>query len=148
MNTVTSSWARPKTTRRYIHPPKAERMYTLWAEGKIIFGEVVKGIDWRSYPRLECSGIWLVHGEKDSQFDFHKVENRLPENSIPFHGLTHRLGDMKVDIDTFCDINRKPTCFIRLRLSNTGSASLREPLALLLRSGKEKSWSLVHLTNT
>ena len=30
-------WQRAKTTRRYIHPPKAERMYTLWADGKIIY---------------------------------------------------------------------------------------------------------------
>ena len=29
---------RPKTTKRYVHPPYSERMFTLWAEGKIIFG--------------------------------------------------------------------------------------------------------------
>ena len=33
-------WQRAKTTRRYIHPPKAERMYTLWADGKIIYGDI------------------------------------------------------------------------------------------------------------
>ena len=35
-----SKWLRAKTTRRYIHCPKAERMFTIWAEGKILFGEV------------------------------------------------------------------------------------------------------------
>ena len=138
MENTSSAWLRPKTTRRYIHPPKAEHMYTIWAEGKIIFGEIIQCIDWRSYRTLECSGLWLVHGEKDEQFDFHSAENRLPENGTPFHGLTHRSGDLCVDIDTFCDIDRKPTCFIRLRLTNTGSSPVREPLALLLRSGKEK----------
>ena len=90
MENTSSAWLRPKTTRRYIHPPKAERMYTIWAEGKIIFGEIIQCIDWRSYRTLECSGLWLVHGDKDEQFDFHSAENRLPENGTPFHGLTHR----------------------------------------------------------
>ena len=49
-----ASWLRPKTTRRYLHPPKAERMYTLWAEGKLILGEIDRCIDWRSYRWLDC----------------------------------------------------------------------------------------------
>ena len=61
----TESWLRPKTTRRYLHPPKAERLYTLWAEGKLILGEVNRCIDWRSYRWLDCHGLWLVQGEAD-----------------------------------------------------------------------------------
>ena len=138
MKTETSAWLRPQTTRRYLHPPKAERMYTLWKEGKLIFGEVVQGIDWRSYPTLECSGMWLVHGKDDAQLDFRQAENRIPENGVPFHGLTFRLGALKLELDAFCDISRTPTCFVTLKLSNTGAEPLCEPLALLLRSGKEK----------
>ena len=43
------TWQRPKTTRRYLHPPKSERMYTLWREGKIIFSEVEVALE-AKYP--------------------------------------------------------------------------------------------------
>ncbi len=99
------AWQRPKTTRRYLHPPKAERLYTLWAEGKLILSEV----DWEVYTRLDCSGLWLVHGAEDAQLDFHGAENRLPEDGVPFHGLTWRLGALQIDLDAFCDIGRYPT---------------------------------------
>ena len=33
------AWQKPKTTRMYLHPPMAERMFTMWREGKIVFGE-------------------------------------------------------------------------------------------------------------
>ena len=98
-----SLWARPKTTRRYIHPPKAERMYTLWAEGKLIFGQIDPCIDWRSYQKLECSGLWLVHGENDEQLDFHHAENILPADGTPVHGLRHRVGGICAELETFCD---------------------------------------------
>ena len=133
----TVAWQRPKTTRRYIHPPKAERMFTLWAEGKIIFGEVVRNIDHRSYKYLDCSGIWLLHGD-DEQFDFRTCKNRLPENGIPVHGLTNCAGGIETDIETFCSIERKPTCFIRLTFKNSGTEPVSHPFALLLRTGRER----------
>ncbi|MBQ8611054.1 MAG: hypothetical protein IJ412_05010 [Oscillospiraceae bacterium] len=133
-----ASWLRPKTTRRYLHPPKAERLYTLWAEGKLILGEVERCIDWRSYRRLDCSGLWLVQGESDEALDFHTVQNTVPENGTPIHGLLHSAGALSIGMEAFCSIERRPTCFIRLRLSNTGTAAVHTPLALLLRSGREK----------
>ncbi|MBE6883544.1 MAG: hypothetical protein E7487_02945 [Ruminococcaceae bacterium] len=134
----TSAWLRPRTTRRYIHPPKAERMYTIWAEGKILFGEVVKNIDWRSFKTLECSGLWLLHGEDDQQLDFHNAKNTIPENGTPIHGLSHSVDAIGIDIETFCDIDRKPTCFIRITFTNNGTEAVQHPFSLLLRSGKEK----------
>lgn len=138
MNTSFSSWQRPKTTRRYVHPPKAERMYTIWAEGKIILSQIEKGIDFRSYPHLECNGIWPVHGEDDQPFDFRFCENRIPENGTPIHGLIHRLDQLCVELEVFCSVERKPTCFLRIRITNNGTESLQHPFALLMRSGKEK----------
>jgi len=133
-----ATWERPKTTRRYIHPPKAERMYTIWAEGKIIFGEVVKNIDWRSYKTLECSGLWLLHGNGDEQMDFRTARNIIPEDGTPIQGLTNRVGEIEVTYETFCDIDRKPTCFVRLTFTNRGTQKVQHPFSLLLRSGKEK----------
>ena len=35
-----ASWQRPRTTRRYLQPPLAQNMFTLWNDGKIICGDV------------------------------------------------------------------------------------------------------------
>lgn len=129
-----TEWLRPKTTRRYLHPPKAELLYTLWPEGKIVISEV----SWDNYVRLDCSGLWLVHGADDAQLDFRGVQNRLPDSGIPFHGLTWRLGGLQVELDAFCEIARRPACFAALRFTNTGAAVVDEPFALLLRTGRER----------
>ena len=133
-----NNWLRPKTTRRYIHPPKAERMFTLWAEGKLIFGHIDPNIDWRSYKRLECFGLWLVHGKEDAQFDFHQVKNIINPRGIPVHGVQHAAGGLDVALETFCNIDRKPTCFLKLSITNTTREQIQESFAWLLRSGKEK----------
>ena len=52
-------WQRPKTTRRYLHPPKAERMFTLWREGKIIFGEVESPVN-KPYGDIISQGVWFT----------------------------------------------------------------------------------------
>ena len=113
-------------------------MYTLWAEGKVIFGQIQQCFDWRSYKYLECSGLWLVYGEKDSAFDFHNVRNVMHERGIPVHGLVHSTGPLEVALETFCDISRTPTCFLQLRVTNAGTEAVKESFAWLLRTGKEK----------
>ena len=133
-----SSWQRPKTTRRYIHPPRAERMYTLWAEGKLILGHIDPCIDWRSYKNLECHGLWLVYGKEDRQFDFRKVQNQMNPRGIPVHGLQYEVEGLTVELETFCDISRKPTCFVQLTFTNPTETRCEQSFAWLLRSGKEK----------
>lgn len=52
---------RPRPTRRYLHPPRSERMFTLWAEGKIVFGENMRGRDHTSYGELDATVVVPVH---------------------------------------------------------------------------------------
>ena len=73
-----SNWVKPQTTRRYLHPPRAERMFTLWPEGKIIFGEniyqdIIGGSGAPTYLNLVSSGLWLVHSKYGRKFDFRKA---------------------------------------------------------------------------
>ena len=42
-----SSWLQPRTTRRYLHPPMADCMYTFWNDGKIMRGENRHRHDWK-----------------------------------------------------------------------------------------------------
>ena len=138
MSQENATWLRPQTTRRYLHPPKAERMYTIWTEGKLISGEIIKGVDWRSYQELDCCGAWMVHGEKDLMFDFHQADVTVTDDGTPFHGLTFQLDGLEIRLEALCDIARKPTCFGRLTCTNRGKEVSEEKISFFLRSGKEQ----------
>ena len=88
---------RPKTIRRYVHPPLSERFFTLWAEGKILFGEydvdrdrsrITEGRDYNL--QISC-GVWPVLGrENQRMMDFRKVKNVITEDGTPINGLIFR----------------------------------------------------------
>ena len=137
------NWVKPRTTRRYLHPPRAERMFTLWPEGKIIFGEniyqdIIGGSGAPTYLNLTSSGIWLVHSKYGRKFDFRKTENVIRPDGVPVHGIVNRFGGFKMELEAFCDIGRKPTCFIRIRLTNEAPYTATDKLGLVVRTGKEK----------
>ena len=136
----TSSWERPQTTRRYLHPPKAERMFTLWREGKIIYGDVVRVTDndGKHYHELVCSGIWLTFSKYAQMFDFRRVKCFQPGDGIPIHGLWMEYGGLEVTMEAFCNIERKPTCFSKIVVTNRAPYKVRDCIGLIPRTGCEK----------
>ena len=136
-----ADWEQPRTTRRYLHPPMADCMYTLWNDGKIMRGENRHRHDWKiGFNELMADVMWVFHGEDERPFDFKASENRLPENGIPFHGLTWREGGIVTDLDAFCETGlRTPSCFIRLTVRNAGNKAVREPYAVYLRRMQERN---------
>lgn len=138
-----TNWVKPQTTRRYLHPPRSERMFTLWPEGKIIFGEniyqdIIGGSGAPTYLNLVSSGIWLVHTKYGRKFDFRKSKNVMQPDGAPIHGIVNRFGGIKMEMEAFCNISRKPTCFVRIRLTNEAPYTATERLGLVVRTGKEK----------
>ena len=131
-------WLRPATTRRYLHPPKSERMFTLWAEGKLVFGENERCVDWRSYPALTSSVLWPVFGKHGESIDFRRTENILPEDGTPIHAVENRFAGFSFHMEAFCDTARSTTCFIRITLTNTAPWRAKSDFGLLVRTGKEK----------
>ena len=129
-------WQKPKTTRRYLHPPKAERMFTLWREGKIIFGEVEAPIN-KPYGEILSQGVWFtLNGE---QMDFHLVENLKRDDGIPVHGLRFASNGIELEIESFASFERKPTCYIKATLTNLRESSRNARLGFLLRRGIEQT---------
>lgn len=141
-----ATWERPKTIKRYLHPPKSERLFTLWAEGKIVLGEVnVKAYNVGSgykagrsyYFGLESCFVWMLHGKDAQQFDFRKVKNSISRDGTPMHGVAYDLGDTEVKLEGLCNTERKSTCFARITVCNHGQKAVSDQLVLMLRSGKE-----------
>ena len=141
----TTTWERVKTNKRYLHPPKSERLFTIWPEGKIIMGE-------NQYPRdtetliindnIPCSGIWAVHTRHFRVFDYKKAKLRVPTDGTPIHGVTATFGGLEMDMEAFCNTERKSTCYIKVTVTNRAPYRARERFGLVIRSGKEKH--LVH----
>ena len=132
-------WERPKTTRRYLHGPFADRMLTFWREGKIVFGEVEHRDDWSfSYAKdLHSHAAWLVHGTGDEPFDFRAAQMVLPEGGEPDHAQRWRVGNLDVELSACAPFGRRPSAYVRLTVRNAGDNLLKEPFAFLLREGLE-----------
>ena len=74
-----ADWEQPSTTRRYLHPPMVNCMYTFWNDGKIMRGENRHRQDWKiGFHELMADVMWVFHVEDEKPFDFKASENRLP----------------------------------------------------------------------
>ena len=132
------TWERPKTTRRYLHGPFSERMYTYWREGKIVFGEVVHNSAWSIHPNeLEDHAVWLVHGENDDSFDFRTARLSVTDDGIPEHCQTWTAGALEVSLSAVVPFGRRPSGHVRLSVRNSGYKKITHPFAVLVRAGKE-----------
>ncbi len=128
-------WNRPKTTRRYLHPPFSERLYTIWCDAKIVFGENVAATT-NDYEKQVASGIRFLHG--GVPFDFRTVKNTMPENGIPHHGLTYETDGLTYRIEAVSECGLRPACLIRVAAENRRTAPVRDTFSFLLRSGREQ----------
>lgn len=138
-NAMKPKWERPKTTRRYLHGPFAERLLTFWREGKIALGEVEHRDDWSLDYRkdLHAHAAWLVHGASDEPFDFRAAEMLLPKGGEPDHSQKWRTGNLVVELAACAPFGRRPSAHVRLTVRNVGDKSLAERFAFLLREGLE-----------
>ena len=88
-------WQKPITTRRYLHAPLAERVATLWSEGKIVLGEVetLEGPRMPEYETLVSCGVWPVFGKEMESLDFKKTEN-IMMNAVKRGGDRQELHEL------------------------------------------------------
>ena len=138
INQDMTGWLRPRTTRRYLHPPAADRMFTLWTEGKILFGENIPGEDLSDYKTIRSCAIWPAYSKYFRQFDFRRARLTVSESGTPIHGLVFDIGGFCVEEEAFCDTSEHPTCFIRFRLKNTVPYEISEKFSFFVRCGLEK----------
>ena len=130
-------WQRPITTRRYLHPPKSERMYTIWSEGKVVFGEIFAPNGIENYSDYTSSGIWFVTGTPDGQMDFHGTRNVIRDDGVPVHEVIRKVRGMEIGVEAFSSFERKPICFVRLSVSNISDIAISDKIGFVLRTAKE-----------
>lgn len=131
------TWQRQKTTVTYLHPPKSERIITLYREGKVMLGEVTleKDNTVPSYYELVSSGIWPVFGKKALSADFKTSCFTVRADGFPLQTLNLECEGIKTVIEAFCDTDKKSTAFIKYSLKNT--AEKQNCFGLMVRTGLE-----------
>lgn len=132
---MSKNWQRARTTRLYVQPPKSERLYTLWREGKLCFGENENPIT--DYLAQTSSAIWFVDGDGE-QLDFKRGEYVMQPDGTPVHGIRNSVGNLGVSIETFAVCERKATCYVKLTLTNKSDAPIHEKFGFVLRTALEK----------
>ena len=139
-DTRKATWARPQSTRRYLHGPFAERLIVQWREGKVTLGEVVHDPDWKKMPyeKQRSCGVWILHGANDEAFDFRAAKLRLEKDATPIAGESWRVGDLEYDLEGCAPFGRRPNAQMRLTVKNCGTSACEEPIAFLLRTAPEK----------
>ena len=137
----TASWEPPRTTRRYVHPPMAERMCVLFNDAKLMLSEVRHEHNWttRDYNREVGNVLWFFQGKDDRLFDFKKAENLLPDDGVPLHGLRWREDGVAVTLETCCDFVRRTTAHGRFSVANGGTKRFAEEYAIRVRYGNEST---------
>lgn len=128
-------WQRAKTTRVYLQPPKAERLITLWREGKVMLGEIETPIN-QPYENLTASGIWFLDGS-GNQASFKDSHYELREDGIPVHKLVFELGELCAILECVCDFSRCPSAHIKLTVSSKNGAPVSSKVGFVIRCGKE-----------
>lgn len=129
-------WQKPNTTRTYLHPPKSERMVTLWREGKLMLGQVEldPGPTVPQYTQVVSFGIWPVYGQQQAA-DFKTAEFAVRDDGAPIHKVTNAFGCLQVSMEAFCDTERKTSAYAVFTVSNPSEKP--ERFGLLVRTGLE-----------
>ncbi len=135
-------WGKPFTFKRYIHPPLAENLVTMWPSSMILFGETLGGKD--SHVMLNGRGhmsalpstgvIFTING---NFLPWTKVKYSTRKDGLPLHSISHLVDGIKFNEEAFCDVERLPTAYIKVTVKNTTNAPLPFDFGAMVRSGPE-----------
>ncbi len=128
-------WERPVTTRRYLHPPFAEELATMWSQMALFIGDIYEKDEKKPYSAA-CQ--FLVG--KDFQIpDFKTVKLITSEDGSPVHGLIYDFGDYTVEAESFCNIKTSPTVYTKFTFTNKVLWPVTDSFGFLLRTYNEQT---------
>ncbi len=136
------NWERPFTFKRYINPPFAENIVTEWSNTMILIGENAGG----SEPQRHHDGhvndsilpsAAMLFLYKNEIPDLKTVDYITRNDGIPVHGLIKSFGDLSLTMEAFCNTERIPTAFVRVKIKNLTKERLSDTVSLLARTDSE-----------
>ena len=167
LSSIDKPWGKPFTDKRYLHPPFAENIITMWPNSMVMIGEIEGDGDPHSWieteefdkgygPAAYSAGvIFTIKRENDLLFNQRQsprykqytwdhdfmpragVRYKHRNDGIPIHSLTKNMDAVKFHQEVFCDSKRVSTAYIKVTVENNFGISQKIELGLLARTGPE-----------
>lgn len=144
LSSKSKPWGKTFTNKRYLHPPLAENIITMWASSMILIGEIRGGRDSqailagrRDQSTLPSSGVIFTLNGKFLQRD--PVKYKVRKDGYPIHALTKDVDGIRFFEEAFCDSDRVPTVYIKVALENVSDKLLTTTFGAMVRTGPEFS---------
>lgn len=132
--TYAEEWARPKTTKLYLHPPLASRMMTMWPDFKLINSEIKQ----HTVAGAKAHGFIVLQGESDEGIPWRDTTFRMRDDGIPVHRMEYGSGNgCTLSMESFCSRDREPVAYCRLTVRNPHPWPVQGSLSVMPRSGNE-----------
>lgn len=166
LSSVSRPWGKPFTNKRYLHPPFAENMVTMWPNSMVLLGEITAEdpqyfAETEDFGRgfsgaLPSAGVVFTLGRESDLLFRHRdtspyrndpwshklmpqeeTRYRTRKDGVPIHALTKDLDAVTFSQEVFCDKERVPTAYIKVTVKNNFDIPQRIELGALVRTGPE-----------
>lgn len=144
LSSIQKPWGVTFTQKRYLHPPLAENMVTMWANSMILIGEIRGGRDSQAslagrfkQSTLPSSAVIFTLNGKFMPRETVKYKTR--KDGYPIHALSKDIDGVRFCQEAFCDNDRVPTAYIRVSLENITDSPLSFTFGAMVRTGPEFS---------
>lgn len=131
-----AEWSPPFTPKRYLHPPFAEHMLTMWPDLRVMSGPIVE-----QTCHYRSSAFRILYGAELEPPDFEAVQYETRGDGVPIHAIRQKLGPCEMRMESFGAFpkpgTRVPGAYTRFTLTNTSDVAVEDTLAILPRTGRE-----------
>lgn len=167
LSTIERPWGKPFTNKRYIHPPFAENIVTMWPNSMVLIGEVtddlpqnfrleVEGVGKGFATELPSAGVvFTLKRESDILFRLRKAsiyndytwshdfmpaketKYKTRKDGVPIHSFEKKMDSVNFYEEAFCDSERISTAYIKVTVENNFGIEQKIELGAVVRTGPE-----------
>lgn len=160
LSSTTSPWGKFFTSKRYLHPPFAENIVTMWPSSMILIGEILGGNGAQRDRDGMCgesavpsAGLMFgvnrprertVYAPQGIQNDMKEgfmpqeiVKYVTRKDGVPVHTFVKDFEEFRFYEEAFCDTKRIPTAYVKVTIENVLSESQTLRFGVFVRSGAE-----------
>lgn len=160
-------WGKPFTNKRYLHPPFAENIVTMWPTSMVMIGEITSenpqhferkiGPFERGFEgALPSAGVvFTLKRDTDTLFRkrlaspyrkytwSHELMSargtvyKTRKDGVPVHSLVKKMEAVNFEQEVFCDNGRVSTAYIKVTVENGFGIEQKIELGVLVRTGPE-----------
>lgn len=166
LSSIEKPWGKAFTNKRYLHPPFAENIVTMWPNSTILIGEITSDTPkgWLMFERFGKAFVWdqpsagivftlgrtsdlLFRKRNSSLYNQYTMSGELMpqkktryktrKDGVPIHSLTKDLDVVKFHQEAFCDKERVSSTYIKVVVENALGIPQTIELGTLVRTGPE-----------